>query len=155
MITYTNDAKSIIDALYGILTGEFSDIYVVYEDQFNPEYLGHQKYLRFFLAEDRNIEMVANGEVREYEIQFALYFNLDHMQEREDFAIYTDYAERLKQLLHDNNNYAPASAYKWHDSRVQTIVYPVGIGEEEEINGYENIKAIYITASITRSNFWS
>ena len=155
MITYSNDAKSVIDALFGVLKAEFNDMEVVYEERFTPDYLNRSRYLRFYLSEDRGLEIVSNGEVREYDIEVAMYFNLDHLQEREDFATYTDYAERLKQLLHNNNSYAPAGSYKWHDARLTTIMYPAAIADMEDVEHYENIRGVYATAIVTRSNFWS
>lgn len=155
MTTYTNQAKAVADALETLLVAEFTEFNVVNEEMFNPDYLSAQKYIRFYLTEDRLSEKFANGELREYEFQIAIYFNLDFMQEREDFAIYTDTAERLKQLIQNNNAYKPSDVYKWHGADINSIQYPVSIEEVEGIEGYNNVRGVYFGLIIWHSNFWS
>ena len=154
-VSYTNQALTVQTALFDLLVAEFTEFDVVYEEMFNPEYLTKQKYCRMYLQEDRQVSKDANGITREYEFQVALYFNLEHFQERLDFAIYSDTAERLKQLIETYNVHQPSSVYKWHEADVVSIVYPVGLQEIEEIEGFENIRAVYFQVVITRSNFWS
>lgn len=153
MITYTNDAKDVVDSLYNIISAEFSEINVVYADLFDLAYLTKSYYIRYFMLEDRQIERLADGETRGYQFEIVIYLKSDYLQERQNFGKYTDYAERLKRLLQNNHAYAPSDAYKWHDVDITNIEYSAE-KEEQDIGGMENVRGVYVTLNITRSNFW-
>ena len=65
-ITFTEHTKTVNDALYDLINGEFTDINVRYCRDFEDEQLARSgEYIRFFFESDAFVDRHTDGEFRE------------------------------------------------------------------------------------------
>lgn len=156
-ITYTNNQEVVTESLFTIISGEFSEMPIIFSNKFEDERLTKSKYLRYWITENRIISSFNNGELREYDIEILLYYNLDmYNVSTEVKEIIGEDVERLVQLLNSNFSYTPSGTYKWHSLIADVPEFPIDLLESDdmEIEGRENIKAARLNILINRSNFW-
>ena len=153
-ITYTNEIKTIGDALYDIMYDELKPIPVILSNRFEAKELGQQgEYIRYWIGPSNTISYYSNGECREYEVNIYYYINQNRYRKGAFFdEVLSVKSEQLKRLLLDNRSYEPGDVYKWHYLVVNQPEYPLNVNEIDELEGYENIKVIHHQLNIHRDN---
>ena len=152
-IGYTDDIKTVTDALQVIIKAEWAQIPVVINPVLQTEKLTKNEYLRIWITEDRLVQRVAKGVIREYEIEMMWYFNKTRYRvEKLLDDVITPRMERLERLLDNNVTYGTGAT--WYGLEVQSIEYVEDLTEELDIEGVENITAGRMTVLIYRGSFF-
>jgi len=159
-ITFTNHNKAVSDGFRTILRNEFTatagspNIEVVLNDKFESERLGTKgEYIRYWIEDTPLVSLVANGENRNYIIGLYYYLDAGKKQIQRDWeALISDRVEHIRQLLSNNIFYASSGVSVWHELKID-IGKPMTVNDSDEIEGYENVKVVKLTITITRGNF--
>ena len=116
-ITYENVIfDRVIDSLQTIIADEFN--IQVYFD----EHEGNQSFL-ITLESDELIELLANGQAREYTINIDYELRLGGNYTKNSVKQVSEITERMKRLIHNNTAYSPSGTYKWHDGRIESTSF--------------------------------
>ena len=155
MITYTNYSDTVNSSLYDLINGEFKPVRIVFADKFDEsDFQGNNQYIRIWQEDNSWISDSTDGETREYHYSVNYYIRDNtHIDRISLPKNWSNFGERLGQLLHNSRYYAPSGTYKWHSLIVEGSDLPEKVVDEddEELNGVRSInKDVYIT----RSNFW-
>ena len=97
--TFTKNWKNILDKLQNVLRTEFKNTLPVYVGEVN-EKAGSQ-YLRLDPAGSELVEYNVNAELREFTINFFLYFG-DKSNSRTKLDAILRLVSRIESLIHDN-----------------------------------------------------
>ena len=97
--TFTNNWKNILDKLQSVLRTEFKNTLPVYVGEVN-EKAGSQ-YLRLDPVGSDLVEYSVNAELREFTINFFLYFG-DKSNSRTKLDAILRLVSRIESLIHDN-----------------------------------------------------
>ncbi len=118
-ITYENVIfDRIIDNLHSLVADEFS-IPIVFDES---QERGNQSYL-ITPTSDSLIELLANGQARDYEIQINYELKLSGNYTKNSYKQLSEISERMKRLIHNNTSYSSSGTYIWHDARISTIEF--------------------------------
>lgn len=155
MITYTNYSDTINASLYTILDGEFKPVKVKFKEMFDPaDFEGNSHYIKVWCL---NSEWVSNntaGETRNYEYEIRYIINENQQIDRINLPkLWTNYSERMVQLLNNSRYYAPSDSYKWHELTISSFGFPMPVLDENE-KEIDGLKSINARVNIYRSNFW-
>ena len=116
-ITYENVIYDrVIDSLQTILANEFS-IPVLFD-----EHEGNQSFL-ITPVDDTLITLISKGQAREYIVNISYQLDSGGNYTKNSVKQVTEIAERVKRIIFNNTAYSPSSTYKWHDGRIESIVY--------------------------------
>ena len=116
-ITYENVIYDrVIDWLQTILADEFS-IPVLFD-----EHEGNQSFL-ITPVDDTLITLISKGQAREYIVNISYQLQSGGNYTKNSVKQVTEIAERVKRIIYNNTAYSPSSSYKWHDGRIESIVY--------------------------------
>ena len=143
MITYTKNTDAVNEGLYDIIQAEFKPIPVLFESAYSANM--PSECIVIWLEESRWLSNHSEGETREYEYSIKHLKTFDKEMDRNTLKLeFTNYGERLLQLLNTNRSYGSTT---WHHLTAELNV--AGLVEDEE-NVYMN----ELMVTITRSNFW-
>ena len=116
-ITYTNTTyDNVIDSLHTIISDEFK-IPLRYD-----EHKGNQSFL-ITPIDNTLIGFLSDGQSRDYAINISYQFNPDGNYAKNSVEKVTEIAEKMKKLIQNNTAYSPSSSYKWHDGRIESVIY--------------------------------
>ena len=116
-ITYENVIfDRVIDSLQTILADEFS-IPVLFD-----EHEGNQSFL-ITPVDDTLITLISKGQARTYIVNISYQLDSGGNYTKNSVKQVTEIAERVKRIIFNNTAYSPSSTYKWHDGRIESIVY--------------------------------
>jgi|TARA_R100000049_G_C1897031_1_gene48241 hypothetical protein len=116
-ITYENVIYDrVIDSLQTILADEFS-IPVLFD-----EHEGNQSFL-ITPVDDTLITLISKGQARTYIVNISYQLDSGGNYTKNSVKQVTEIAERVKRIIFNNTAYSPSSTYKWHDGRIESIVY--------------------------------
>ena len=116
-ITYTNTTyDNVINSLHTIISDEFK-IPLRYD-----EHKGNQSFLITPL-ENTLIGFLSDGQARDYAINISYQFMPDGNYSKNSVEQVTEIAEKMKRLIQNNTAYSPSSTYKWHDGRIESVIY--------------------------------
>ena len=116
-ITYENVIYDrVIDSLQTILANEFS-IPVLFD-----EHEGNQSFL-ITPVDDTLITLISKGQARTYIVNISYQLDSGGNYTKNSVKQVTEIAERVKRIIFNNTAYSPSSTYKWHDGRIESIVY--------------------------------
>ena len=157
MIDYTNYSDTHINiSLYGILNAEFKPVRIVFRDDFNEaDFQGNNQYVKIWCQDSRWISNCTNGETREYEYSINYYIrDLKHVDRISLAKSYSNFGERLNQILNHSRYYVSDGIYRWHQLTIDGSNSPVAVDDKdgEEISG---LKVIEKTVNIVRQNNWA
>jgi hypothetical protein len=116
-ITYENVIYDrVIDSIQTILADEFS-IPVLFD-----EHEGNQSFL-ITPVDDTLITLISKGQARTYIVNISYQLDSGGNYTKNSVKQVTEIAERVKRIIFNNTAYSPSSTYKWHDGRIESIVY--------------------------------
>jgi len=116
-ITYENVIYDrVIDNLHSLIANEFSILISLDVNEERP----NQSFLLTPLS-DLLIELLANGQTREYIIEINYQLTLSGNYTKNSYKQLTEIAERMKRLVHNNISYSPSGNYKWHNGRIVNV----------------------------------
>tara|TARA_R100000501_G_scaffold15345_1_gene27809 strand:+ start:215 stop:643 length:429 start_codon:yes stop_codon:yes gene_type:complete len=116
-ITYENVIYDrVIDSIQTILANEFS-IPVLFD-----EHEGNQSFL-ITPVDDTLITLISKGQARTYIVNISYQLDSGGNYTKNSVKQVTEIAERVKRIIFNNTAYSPSSTYKWHDGRIESIVY--------------------------------
>tara|TARA_X000001388_G_C2231315_1_gene123268 strand:+ start:2086 stop:2523 length:438 start_codon:yes stop_codon:yes gene_type:complete len=116
-ITFTNNFKNILDKLQSVLRTEFKNTLPVYVGEVN-EKAGSQ-YLRLDPVGSELIEYNVNAELREFTINFFLYFG-DKSDSRTKLDAVLRLVSRIEALIHDNVSLTLTDSSNLFNNRFET-----------------------------------
>ncbi len=116
-ITFTNNFKNILDKLQSVLRTEFKNTLPVYVGKVN-EKAGSQ-YLRLDPVGSELIEYNVNAELREFTINFFLYFG-DKSDSRTKLDAVLRLVSRIEALIHDNVSLTLTDSSNLFNNRFET-----------------------------------
>ena len=118
-ITYENVIYDrVIDSLQTIIADEFSISVLFDETDDRP----NQSFL-ITLESDELIELLANGQAREYTINIDYELRLSGNYTKNSLKQVTAITERMKRLIHNNTAYSSSGNYVWHDGRIESTLF--------------------------------
>ena len=115
--TFTNNWKNILDKLQNVLRTEFKNTLPVYVGEVN-EKAGSQ-YLRLDPAGSELVEYNVNAELREFTINFFLYFG-DKSNSRTKLDAILRLVSRIESLIHDNVALTLSDSSNLFNNRLET-----------------------------------
>ena len=115
--TFTNNWKNILDKLQNVLRTEFKNTLPVYVGEEN-EKAGSQ-YLRLDPVGSELVEYNVNAELREFTINFFLYFG-DKSDGRTKFDAILRLVSRIESLIHDNVALTLSDSSNLFNNRLET-----------------------------------
>jgi hypothetical protein len=116
-ISYTNVTyDTILDSLHTLISDEFN--VPLYYD----EHKGNQSFL-VTLVDNTLIGFLSDGQARNYSIDINYQLISGGNYTKNSVERITEIVERLKRLIHDNTAYSPSNTYKWHDGRIESVLY--------------------------------
>ena len=115
--TFTNNWKNILDKLQNVLRTEFKNTLPVYVGEVN-EKAGSQ-YLRFDPVGSELVEYNVNAELREFTINFFLYFG-DKSNSRTKLDAILRLVSRIESLIHDNVALTLSDSSNLFNNRLET-----------------------------------
>ena len=118
-ITFTNNFKNILDKLQSILRTEFGNTLPVYVGEVN-EKAGSQ-YLRLDPVGSELVEYNVNAELREFTINFFLYFG-DKSDSRTKLDAVLRLVSRIEALIHDNVTLTLSDSSSLFNNRFETTL---------------------------------
>ena len=116
-VTFTNNFKNILDKLQSILRTEFGNTLPVYIGREN-EKAGSQ-YLRLDPVGSELVEYNVNAELREFTINFFLYFG-DKSNSRTKLDAILRLVSRIESLIHDNVVLTLSDSSNLFNNRLET-----------------------------------
>ena len=116
-VTFTNNFKNILDKLQSILRTEFKNTLPVYVGEEN-EKAGSQ-YLRLDPVGSELVEYSVNAELREFTINFFLYFG-DKSNSRTKLDAILRLVSRIESLIHDNVALTLSDSSNLFNNRLET-----------------------------------
>ena len=116
-VTFTNNFKNILDKLQSILRTEFGNTLPVYVGEVN-EKAGSQ-YLRLDPVGSELVEYSVNAELREFAINFFLYFG-DKSNSRTKLDAILRLVSRIESLIHDNVALTLSDSSNLFNNRLET-----------------------------------
>ena len=116
-VTFTNNFKNILDKLHSILRTEFGNTLPVYVGEEN-EKAGSQ-YLRLDPVGSELIEYSISSELREFTINFFLYFG-DKSNSRTKLDAVLRLVSRIEALIHDNVAMTLSDSSNLFNNRLET-----------------------------------
>ncbi len=118
-VTFTNNFKNILDKLQSILRTEFGNTLPVYVGEVN-EKAGSQ-YLRLDPVGSELVEYNVNAELREFTINFFLYFG-DKSDSRTKLDAVLRLVSRIEALIHDNVTLTLSDSSSLFNNRFETTL---------------------------------
>ena len=115
--TFTNNWKNILDKLQSVLRTEFKNTLPVYVGEEN-EKAGSQ-YLRLDPVGSELVEYSVNAELREFAINFFLYFG-DKSNSRTKLDAILRLVSRIESLIHDNVALTLSDSSNLFNNRLET-----------------------------------
>jgi len=115
--TFTNNWKNILDKLQNVLRTEFKNTLPVYVGEVN-EKAGSQ-YLRLDPVGSELVEYNVNAELREFTINFFLYFG-DKSNSRTKLDAILRLVSRIESLIHDNVALTLSDSSNLFNNRLET-----------------------------------
>ena len=115
--TFTNNWKNILDKLQSVLRTEFKNTLPVYVGEEN-EKAGSQ-YLRLDPVGSELVEYSVNSELREFTINFFLYFS-DKSNIRAKLDAILRLVSRIESLIHDNVALTLSDSSNLFNNRLET-----------------------------------
>lgn len=115
--TFTNNWKNILDKLQNVLRTEFKNTLPVYVGEVN-EKAGSQ-YLRLDPVGSELVEYNVNAELREFTINFFLYFG-DKSNSRTKLDAILRLVSRIESLIHDNVVLTLSDSSNLFNNRLET-----------------------------------
>jgi len=116
-ITYENVLfDRVLQSIQTILADEFS-IPVLFD-----EHEGNQSFL-ITPVDDTLITLISKGQARTYIVNISYQLDSGGNYTKNSVKQVTEIAERVKRIIFNNTAYSPSSTYKWHDGRIESIVY--------------------------------
>ena len=115
--TFTNNWKNILDKLQNVLRTEFKNTLPVYVGEVN-EKAGSQ-YLRLDPVGSELVEYNVNAELREFTINFFLYFG-DKSNSRTKLDAILRLVSRVESLIHDNVALTLSDSSNLFNNRLET-----------------------------------
>jgi len=115
--TFTNNWKNILDKLQSVLRTEFKNTLPVYVGEVN-EKAGSQ-YLRLDPVGSELVEYNVNAELREFTINFFLYFG-DKSNSRTKLDAILRLVSRIESLIHDNVALTLSDSSNLFNNRLET-----------------------------------
>ena len=115
--TFTNNWKNILDKLQSVLRTEFKNTLPVYVGEAN-EKAGSQ-YLRLDPVGSDLVEYSVNAELREFTINFFLYFG-DKSNSRTKLDAILRLVSRIESLIHDNVVLTLSDSSNLFNNRLET-----------------------------------
>ena len=115
--TFTNNWKNILDKLQNVLGTEFKNTLPVYVGEVN-EKAGSQ-YLRLDPVGSELVEYNVNAELREFTINFFLYFG-DKSNSRTKLDAILRLVSRIESLIHDNVALTLSDSSNLFNNRLET-----------------------------------
>ena len=115
--TFTNNWKNILDKLQSVLRTEFKNTLPVYVGEVN-EKAGSQ-YLRLDPVGSELVEYSVNAELREFTINFFLYFG-DKSNSRTKLDAILRLVSRIESLIHDNVALTLSDSSNLFNNRLET-----------------------------------
>ena len=115
--TFTNNWKNILDKLQNVLRTEFKNTLPVYVGEVN-EKAGSQ-YLRLDNVGSELVEYNVNAELREFTINFFLYFG-DKSNSRTKLDAILRLDSRIESLIHDNVALTLSDSSNLFNNRLET-----------------------------------
>ena len=115
--TFTNNWKNILDKLQNVLRTEFKNTLPVYVGEEN-EKAGSQ-YLRLDPVGSELVEYNVNAELREFTINFFLYFG-DKSNSRTKLDAILRLVSRIESLIHDNVVLTLSDSSNLFNNRLET-----------------------------------
>ena len=116
-VTFTNSWKNILDKLQNVLRTEFKNTLPVYVGEVN-EKAGSQ-YLRLDPVGSELVEYNVNAELREFTINFFLYFG-DKSNSRTKLDAILRLVSRIESLIHDNVALTLSDSSNLFNNRLET-----------------------------------
>ena len=117
--TFTNNWKNILDKLQNVLRTEFKNTLPVYVGEVN-EKAGSQ-YLRLDPVGSELVEYNVNAELREFTINFFLYFG-DKSDSRTKLDAVLRLVSRIEALIHDNVSLTLSDSSNLFNNRFETTL---------------------------------
>ena len=118
-ITYENVIfDRVINSLQTIIADEFSISVLFDENDDRP----NQSFL-ITLESDELIELLANGQAREYTINIDYELRLSGNYTKNSVKQVSAITERMKRLIHNNTAYSSSGNYVWHDGRIESTLF--------------------------------
>lgn len=117
--TFTNNFKNILDKLQSVLRTEFGNTLPVYIGEVN-EKAGSQ-YLRLDPVGSELVEYNVNAELREFTINFFLYFG-DKSDSRTKLDAVLRLVSRIEALIHDNVTLTLSDSSSLFNNRFETTL---------------------------------
>ena len=117
--TFTNNWKNILDKLQSVLRTEFKNTLPVYVGEAN-EKAGSQ-YLRLDPVGSELVEYNVNAELREFTINFFLYFG-DKSNSRTKLDAILRLVSRIESLIHDNVALTLSDSSNLFNNRLETTI---------------------------------
>ena len=117
--TFTNNWKNILDKLQSVLRTEFKNTLPVYVGEEN-EKAGSQ-YLRLDPVGSELVEYSVNAELREFTINFFLYFG-DKSNSRTKLDAILRLVSRIESLIHDNVALTLSDSSNLFNNRLETTI---------------------------------
>ena len=118
-VTFTNNFKNILDKLQSVLRTEFGNTLPVYVGEVN-EKAGSQ-YLRLDPVGSELVEYNVNAELREFTINFFLYFG-DKSDSRTKLDAVLRLVSRIEALIHDNVTLTLSDSSSLFNNRFETTL---------------------------------
>lgn len=118
-VTFTNNFKNILDKLQSVLRTEFKNTLPVYVGEVN-EKAGSQ-YLRLDPVGSELVEYNVNAELREFTINFFLYFG-DKSDSRTKLDAVLRLVSRIEALIHDNVTLTLSDSSSLFNNRFETTL---------------------------------
>ena len=118
-VTFTNNFKNILDKLQSVLRTEFGNTLPVYIGEVN-EKAGSQ-YLRLDPVGSELVEYNVNAELREFTINFFLYFG-DKSDSRTKLDAVLRLVSRIEALIHDNVTLTLSDSSSLFNNRFETTL---------------------------------
>ena len=118
-VTFTNNFKNILDKLQSVLRTEFKNTLPVYIGDVN-EKAGSQ-YLRLDPVGSELVEYNVNAELREFTINFFLYFG-DKSDSRTKLDAVLRLVSRIEALIHDNVTLTLSDSSSLFNNRFETTL---------------------------------
>lgn len=118
-ITYENVIYDrIIENLYSLIADEFN-----IEISLDANYERPNQGFLITPSSDSLIELLADGQSRDYTVEIDYQLRLSGNYTKNSYKQLTEIAERMKRLIHNNTSYSPGGSYKWHEARIQNVVF--------------------------------
>jgi len=116
-VTFTNNFKNILDKLQSILREEFGNTLPVYVGEDNKK--AGSQYLRLDPVGSELVEYNVNAELREFTINFFLYFG-DKSDSRTKLDAVLRLVSRIEALIHDNVSLTLSDSSSLFNNRFET-----------------------------------